>query len=417
MVKKKIPLSEETNIVHGTHSHHSSSMDLVAPIHMTSTFKFKNADHGAGVFAGTSEGYVYTRISNPTIDLLQEKMAVIEGGEAAIATSSGMSAIASVSLSLAKPGDSFVSCNSVYGGTFALFNHHLKSFKIKPKFISPSSCCSTKQIEKLIQKNTRFLFVETPANPTLDVIDIEMWVSIAKKHKIPLVVDNTFATPYLQKPLTLGADIVIHSATKYLGGHGDIIGGIIVSNQKMIDHIKESYVMHYGPVISPFNAWLILRGIKTLALRMDKHCDSALKIANWLKGHPKVLNVHYPGLESHPGHDIALKQMKKFGGMIAFEVNGGITAGKRVMNNVKICILAVSLGDCETLIQHPASMTHSTYSKKEREKAGITDGLIRLSVGLENVDDIISDLDNTLSLVRPPAKKKKRKMKSSNTCG
>ncbi len=407
MTKLPKNASEETKIVHGTHFGHSPSLDLVEPIHMTSTFKFKNAEHGAGVFAGTNEGYVYTRISNPTIDQLQDKMAMLEDGQAAIATASGMSAIASSALSLAKPGDNFISCNSVYGGTFALFRKHLKSLDIKPGFISPSEAASAKAIIRLINKKTKFFYLESPANPTLDVIDIALWASIAKKHKIPLIVDNTFATSYLQKPLNLGANIVVHSATKYLGGHGDIIGGIIVGSRKMMTRIKEEYFIHYGPIISPFNAWLILRGIKTLAVRMERHCDNALKIARWLETHPKVEKVHFPGLKSHAGHLVAKKQMKKFGGMIAFEVNGGITAGKRIMNNVKVCTLAVSLGDCETLIQHPASMTHSTYTKKEREKAGITDGLIRLSVGLENAGDIISDLENALSLVRPPSKRKK----------
>ncbi len=365
---------------------------------MTSTFKFKNSDHGAEIFQGTSQGYVYTRISNPTVDLLQKKMAVLEDGESAIATSSGMSAIASVSMALAKPGDNFVACSTVYGGTFAFFNRHLRDLQIEPRFVHPSSRGSKAQIERLLDKQSKFLYMETPANPTLDVIDIEMWASVAKKHGIPLIVDNTFASPYLQRPLNLGADIVVHSATKYLGGHGDIVGGVIVGTRKMTDYIKDEYVMHYGPVISPFNAWLILRGVKTLALRMEKHCDNAMRVAQWLETHPKVTEVHYPGLNSHPDHHIAKKQMKKFGGMVAFEVKGGLEAGKKVMDNVELCILAVSLGDCETLIQHPASMTHSTYTKEERANAGITDGLIRLSLGIEDADDIIRDLENALSL-------------------
>ncbi|QTA88438.1 trans-sulfuration enzyme family protein [Desulfonema magnum] len=391
-------LTKETEIVHGIHTTHSTSRDLVPPIHMTSTFKFKDSDHGAEIFQGTSQGYVYTRISNPTVDLLQEKMAVLEEGESAIATSSGMSAIASVSMALAKPGHNFVACSTVYGGTFAFFNKHLRDLNIEPRFIHPSSHGSKAQVERLVDNQTKFLYMETPANPTLDVIDIEMWASVAKTHGVPLIVDNTFASSYLQRPLKLGAEIVVHSATKYLSGHGDIVGGIIVGTEKMTDYIKEEYIMHYGPAISPFNAWLILRGIKTLALRMEKHSDNALKVAQWLEAHPKVTEVHYPGLNTHPDHHIAKKQMKKFGGMVAFEVKGGLEAGKKVMDNVELCILAVSLGDCETLIQHPASMTHSTYTKEERAKAGITDGLIRLSLGIEDADDIIRDLENALSL-------------------
>ncbi|MDY6855033.1 MAG: aminotransferase class I/II-fold pyridoxal phosphate-dependent enzyme [Thermodesulfobacteriota bacterium] len=397
MAKKRKRQRIETEIVHGIHSTHTTSMDLVPPIHMTSTFKYKNTDHSSRVFAGTQQGFVYTRISNPTVELLQEKIALLEGGEAAIATASGMSAISAVSLSLARPDDNFISCNSIYGGTFALFNKHMRDFRIEPRFLSPSSCHYKRQIIELIDENTSFLYIETPANPTLDIIDIAMWKSIAKEHGLPLIVDNTFATPYLQRPLSLGADIVIHSATKYLGGHGDIIGGIIVGTEEMVDHIKKEYIEHFGPIISPFNAWLVLRGIKTLALRMERHSNNALKVARWLSGHPKVEKVYYPGLESHPCYEIAKRQMSKFSGMLSFEIIGGIHEGKKVMDKVKTCILAVSLGDCETLIQHPASMTHSTYSAKERESAGITDGLIRLSVGIEAADDIIMDLENALS--------------------
>ena len=327
-------------------------------------------------------------------------MAVLEGGEDAIATSSGMSAIASAAITLAKPGDNFISCTTVYGGTFALFTQRFKDLKIEARLIPPSSCCTTKEIEKLLDKKTKFLYMETPANPTLDIIDIAMWAGVAKRHNIPLIVDNTFATPYLQNPLQLGADIIIHSATKYISGHADIIGGIIVGTKKMMDQIKEEYVHDFGPIMSPFNAWLFLRGIKTLAVRMERHCINALKIAKWLEAHSKVAKVYYPGLASHAGHQIAQKQMKYFGGMISFEVTGGIKAGKTVMDNVQICTLAVSLGDCDTLIQHPASMTHSTYSKEDREYAGITDGLIRLSVGIESADDIIADLENTFLLIR-----------------
>jgi len=388
--------TKETQVVHGISTSHTTSKDLVPPVHLSSTFKFKSVEHGASVFKGEEDGFIYSRIANPTVDLLIEKMSVIENGEAALATSSGMSAISSVILSLAKPDDNFISCNSIYGGTFAFFNEHLKKFKIIPHFVPASSFLEMSRIEDLIDNNTRFIFFETPANPTIDVIDIEMAASVAKKHNIYLVVDNTFATSYLQNPLDIGADLVVHSATKYLGGHGDSIGGIIVGQKKIIKLIKEHHIVHFGPMISPFNAWLILRGIKTLALRMEKHCENAMEIAKWLEKNPKIEKVYYPGLLSHKGHDIAKKQMKKFGGIISFEIKGGIDAGKMFMNRLKMCIMAVSLGDCETLIQHPASMTHSTYSKKERQKAGINDGLIRLSVGIENSNDIIHDLEQAL---------------------
>ncbi len=399
MSKKTDQFAEETKIVHGIKSCYTTSMDLVPPIHMTSTYKFKDLDHGSGIFEGTDEGYLYTRISNPTTDLLQEKMALLEKGEDAIATSSGMSAISSVVMSLAKAGNNFVACNAVYGGTFALFNTHLKKFQISPKFISPQLGNDINKVEDLIDSKTCFLYIETPANPTLDIIDIAAWASIAKKHDIPLIVDNTFGSPYLQKPLIFGADIVIHSATKYLGGHGDIIGGIIVGSKKMITKIRDNYFNHFGPAMSPFNAWLILRGIKTLAIRMNRHSETGLKVAQWLEKHPKIDKIYYPGLQSHPAYALASKQMTKFSGIMSFEVKGGMEAGKIILNSVNLCILAISLGDCETLIQHPASMTHSTYSTEELHEAGISEGLIRLSIGLEDSDDIINDLEQSLSKV------------------
>jgi len=397
MTNRTDNLKEETRIVHGITTCHTTSMDLVPPIHMTSTFKFKDQAQGAAIFAGTEEGYLYTRISNPTVDLLEEKMSLLEGAEDAIATSSGMAAVASIVMSLVRPGENIVACNALYGGTFALFNTHLKSLNIEVRFLSPDSSNERNKILPLIDEKTRLLYIETPANPTLDIIDIQLWALIAQEHNIPLAVDNTFASPYLQKPISLGAKIVIHSATKYLGGHGDIIGGMIVSDSAMIQLIKDEYVNHFGPAMSPFNAWLILRGVKTLAIRMERHSSSALTIARWLEKHPAIQKVYYPGLATHSRHEIAMRQMKGFSGIIAFEVKGGIEAGKKLLNGVKLCILAVSLGDCETLIQHPASMTHATYSKEDLQRAGIAEGLIRLSVGLEHPDDIIEDMEQALS--------------------
>lgn len=399
MTEKKKQLSKETEIVHGIAGNPTISMDLVPPIHMTSAFRFNNADHGAALFSGAEEGYIYSRISNPTTAMLEKKVSRLEGGDEGIAAASGMAAIASVALTLAKPGDNFVSCTTVYGGTFALFNKHLRSLGINPRFISPAVASDPEQTEKQVDEKTRFLYMETPANPTLDIIDIRLWADIAGRRGIPLVVDNTFATPYLQNPIFHGADLVVHSATKYIGGHADIIGGLVVGAKSFISRIREEFMHSFGPTLSPFNAWLFLRGIKTLAVRMERHCASAGRIAQFLANHPKVEKVHYPGLPSHPGHGTAKRQMCGFGGMMAFEVVGGIAAGKKIMDNVEVCTLAVSLGDCDTLIQHPASMTHSTYTKAEREKAGITDGLIRLSVGIEDPGDIIDDLENALALL------------------
>ncbi len=399
MAGNKTDFHEETHIVHGIRSRHTTSMDLVPPIHMTSTFSFRNQQHGADVFAGIDEGFIYTRIGNPTVAQLQEKMAMLEGYEDAIAVSSGMAATAAVVMSLARPGDNIVACNALYGGTFALFHDHLADFSIETRFLSPADSNDGDMVASRVDEKTRLLYLETPANPTLAIIDIALWAGIAQKSGIPLVVDNTFASTYLQKPVKLGADIVVHSATKYLGGHGDIIGGIIVTSKDLVEVIRKSYFHHFGPTMSPFNAWLILRGLKTLALRMQRHCESAQHIAEWLETHPAVKQVHYPGLPSHARHELACRQMKGFSGIVAFELLQGIEAGKTVMDTVKLCKLAVSLGDCETLIQHPASMTHSTYGSKDLAQAGIAEGLVRLSVGLEDHSDIIADLDQALSAV------------------
>lgn len=392
-------VSPATTVVHGIHGHHATTLDLVPPIHLTSTFVFKNADHGAGCFAGTDDGYIYTRLGNPTLDLLGEKMAAIEGAEAGLTAASGLAAIAAIAMTLCRPGDNFLCCSSLYGGTFALFNRHMRDFGVEPRFLPPADCRHEEKIAAATDAKTRFLFIETPANPTLDVLDISLWAGVAKKRGVPLAVDNTFPTPWLSRPLELGADIVVHSGTKYLSGHGDIIGGMIVGSKELMTRIKKDYLNNFGPTMSPFTAWLFLRGIKTLAVRMEKHCDNAEKIAVFLEKHPKVTKVWYPGLASHPDHALAKKQMSRFGAMIAFEVAGGIDAGRKLMDNVQLCTLAVSLGDCETLIQHPASMTHASIPREERQKAGITDGLIRLSVGIEDAGDLIADLDETMKLI------------------
>jgi methionine-gamma-lyase len=371
--------------------------DVIPPLHMTSTFRFQDADHGADIFAGRRDGYVYTRIANPTLDRFHTQLADLEGAEDAASTASGMAAVASVAMTLARPGDNLVACSTLYGGTYALFHHHLRQFGIEPRFIPPRHAGDPARLQALADERTRFFYMETPANPTLDIVDISQWAGVAAGLGIPLVVDNTFATPFLQQPLALGADLVVHSATKYLGGHADLVGGAVVGGKAHLRRIRTDTLHHFGPVLSPFNAWLILRGIKTLAVRMERHCQNAATLALRLEGHPKVKRVHYPGLSAHPGHAVAARQMNGFGGMLAFEIKGGVAAGKAAMDAVKLCTLAVSLGECATLIQHPASMTHSTYSPAERRAAGIGDGLIRLSVGIEDVEDIWQDLDQALA--------------------
>jgi methionine-gamma-lyase len=366
------------------------------PIYQSSTFAFKNAKHGAALFAGEDEGYVYTRLGNPTQTALEREMAFLEGGEAALCFSSGMAAISGVIMALCRCGDNLVSSDTVYGGTHNLYKETLPLWNIQVKEVNATDLG---KIEEAIDNKTKLLFIESPANPTLSIIDIRECAKIAKKHEIPLVIDNTFATPYLQRPLDMGAEIIIHSATKYIGGHGDTIAGIVIGKKELINNLRMQILRDLGGVISPLNAWLLLRGLKTLPVRMDRHCANALEIAKFLSLHPKINWVMYPGLTTHPQHELASKQMKKFGGMITFEVKGGRKAGEKLMNNVGLITLAVSLGDCDSLIEHPASMTHSTYSAEELEEVGISEGLIRLSVGLEDPVDIIKDLKLALKKI------------------
>ena len=319
-------------------------------------------------------------------------MALLEGADDGVATASGMSAIASTVLGLVKSGENIVTSGTLYGGTYRLFSEYLPKLGIEVRFVSPLA--SAQDIVNKVDSKTKLLFIETPSNPTLDIIDINLWyvASRSTDFNMPLVVDNTFCSPYLQQPIKHGADLVVHSATKYLNGHGDCLGGIVVGYQEYIDKTRGANT-YFGPTMSPFNAWLILRGLKTLGLRMRKQCENAQYLVNFLLYlNDKITKVYYP-------HTGTFGQMKYGGGMIAFELGGGLKAGKTLMNNLKLCTLAVSLGDCETLIQHPASMTHSTYTATERKRFGISDGLIRMSIGIENVEDIYNDLKQALDRV------------------
>ena len=312
--------------------------------------------------------------------------------------SSGMGAISSTLWTVLKAGDHIVTDKTLYGCTFALMNHGLTRFGVEVTFVDTSNL---DEVKNAMKKNTRVVYLETPANPNLKIVDLEALSKIAHTNPNTLViVDNTFATPYMQKPLKLGADIVVHSVTKYINGHGDVIAGLVVTNKELADQIRFVGLKDMtGAVLGPQDAYYIIRGMKTFEIRMERHCANAKKVVEFLNKHPKIEKVYYPGLETHPGYEIAKKQMKDFGAMISFELKGGFEAGKTLLNNLKLCSLAVSLGDTETLIQHPASMTHSPYTKEEREAAGITDGLVRLSVGLENVEDIIADLEQGLEKI------------------
>lgn len=368
---------------------------LTPPLHLTSTFAFDTAEEGGRRFAGEAEGHIYTRISNPTCALLEQRMASLEGGEAGLALASGMGAITSVLWTLLSPGDEILVDKTLYGCTFAYLHHGLSRWGITVTHVDMTR---PQNVARAQGASTRVVYFETPANPNMRLVDIAAVASLARARGIKVVVDNTYATPYLTRPLSLGADVVVHSATKYLGGHGDLVAGIAVGSSEIIDEVRLFGMKDMtGAVMAPFNAMLVLRGLKTLALRMDRHCQSASLVARWLNRHPQVSRVHYPGLPGFAQRDLARRQMAQPGGMIAFEVHGGMRAGVRIMNELKMIRRAVSLGDAETLIQHPASMTHSTYTADERAAHEISDGLIRLSVGLEDVADIVADLRQAMT--------------------
>ncbi|MDW7678254.1 MAG: methionine gamma-lyase [Bacillota bacterium] len=383
-----------TQSIHGGYQKNTMGA-LASPIYQTSTFTFESADQGGRRFLGEEEGYVYSRTSNPSCTEVEVKLALLEEGEAAVATGSGMGAISSALWTLVKSGDHVVAGETIYGCTFSLLNHGITRFGVEVTFVDTKD---PENVRRAMKPNTRLVFLETPANPTLDLADLEAICRIAHAQEgCRVIVDNTFCTPYLQKPLTMGADVVVHSATKYLNGHGDVIAGFVVGSQALMDEVRCFGLKDMtGASLSPFNAFLIARGMKTLDIRMERHCANAEKVARFLKGHPAVEKIYYPGFEDFPQYELAKRQMKLPGAMIAFEVAGGKEGGKKVMDNVHLCSLAVSLGDAETLIQHPASMTHATYAPEELAEAGISQGLVRLSVGLEDPEDIISDLKQVL---------------------
>lgn len=386
-----------TTIIHAGQSPDPRTGALSTPIYQTSTFVFDTAEQGAARFALEEEGFIYTRLGNPTQQALELKMAALEKAEAAIAVASGMTAIAASLWTLCRSGDHIIAADTLYGCSHALLSHSVPKFGIEVTFVDAAD---PENIRKAMQPNTKAVYIETPANPTLTIIDIAETAKLVHGYNALLIVDNTFMSPYCQRPLELGADIVVHSATKYINGHGDVIAGVVLGKKDFIDQVRFVGVKDItGGCISPFNAWLTLRGLKTLGVRMERHCNNAMQVAHYLAGHPKIQRVYYPGLKNHPQHQLALTQMFSFGAIISFEVIGGVEAGRLIMNNVTLCALAVSLGDTETLIQHPASMTHSPIPREERLKAGISDGLIRLSVGLEDPEDIIGDLEQALALL------------------
>lgn len=369
---------------------------ISTPIYHSSVFAFENAEKGSAIHEGEIPGYFYSRINNPTQEALETALAKIEKGEAAIVFSSGMAAISNGLLTLLASGDHLVAPESIYASTSGLMNYLQESVGIEVTFVDGTQPGA---YEDAIKQNTKLLYLESPANPTLKLCDIDTIVSIAKKKGLKTIMDNTFATPYNQNPLERGVDVVAHSMTKYIGGHGDILAGALVGTEDFVELCRWNTNKYFGGVASPMTCWLALRGIKTLAVRMERHNENALEVARFLESHPNVVKVHYPGLESHPQHELAVRQMGGFGGMISFEV-AGVDEGRTLINSVELCTLAVSLGDVSTLIQHSASMTHASVSPELRKRAGIGDGLIRLSVGIENKHDIIADLATALKKIR-----------------
>ncbi|MFW5725165.1 MAG: trans-sulfuration enzyme family protein [Bacteroidota bacterium] len=364
------------------------------PIYQTSTFRFKNAQHGADCFSGKSNGYIYTRIGNPTIRAFEKNIAELENGFDGIATSSGMAAITSVYMALLGAGSHIVSSDAVYGPARGVLEQDFCRFNVEATFVNTSH---TENILKAIRPNTKVLYVETPANPTMEITDLKACAKIAKEKGLLLVVDNTFSSPFLQKPLNLGADVVLHSITKFINGHADIVGGVIVAKDPEIYKKIRHTMVYMGCNMDPTQSFMVLRGVKTLALRIERAEQNAAKVAAFLQNHPKVAWIKYPGLPSHPQHDLAKTQMEGFGSMMSFGLKGGYEAGRKLMDNVHLAILAVSLGGVETLIQHPASMTHAGVSHEHKIKAGITDDLVRFSVGIEDAEDIIADLEQAFT--------------------
>lgn len=363
-----------------------------APLYLTSSFVFDDAEDMRASFAEEKEKNLYSRFSNPNVTEFINKMTVLEEAESGYAFATGMAAIFSTFAALLDSGDHIVSCRSVFGSTHTLFTKYFPKWNIKTSYFKANELAN---IEALIQENTKILYVETPTNPGVDVLDLAHLGALAKKHNLLFVVDNCFATPYLQKPIQFGADLVIHSATKLIDGQGRVLGGVVVGKESLI---REIYLFsrNTGPALSPFNAWVLSKSLETLSVRVDKHCENAFELAKTLEKHPKVAIVKYPFLPSHPQYETAKKQMKLGGNIIAFQVKGGVDKGRNFLNAIQLCSLSANLGDTRTIVTHPASTTHSKLSKEDRLEVGITDGLIRVSVGLENVNDIINDIKQAL---------------------
>ncbi|WP_449598815.1 trans-sulfuration enzyme family protein [Niallia sp. Marseille-Q9988] len=383
----------DTKLIHGTHPQVLKSKAISNSIIPAVAYAFPNIETATAAVVGDIPNVYYGRYGNPTLRTLEQKIAFLENGEDALGLSSGMAAIATAILAFAKKDDHIIITKDIYGGTYNFLSTIAKRYGIFFDFID---CTDSKYIVKAIKPNTKAIFIETPSNPLLTILDIQEIANVSKQYDLPLIVDNTFMTPYLQKPLDLGATIVVHSATKYINGHGDVLAGFIIGKERIIELMRKNFMGNLGQNLNAFDSYLILRGLKTMAIRMNKHCENALQIANYLKSHPSIQEVYYPGLTTHPQHSLAKKQMKQMGGIISFEVKGNYETAVKFLNSLKLAYISFSLGDPETFVQHPASMTHSSIPEVERAKMGITNTLIRLSAGLENAIDIIHDIDQAL---------------------
>jgi len=386
--------SPETTVIHAGQEPDPVYGGVSVPIYQSSTFAFASAEQGAARFAGKEKGFIYTRLGNPTIRALEESLATLEGGFDASATATGMAAVTTIYTALLDKDAHVIGTASIYGPSRTVLETEFSRFGVRADFVDTSDI---RNVEAALRPETRLLFVETPANPTLAVTDLRACARITRERGIPLVVDNTFSSPLLQNPLALGADVVMHSLTKFINGHSDVVGGAIVAREEAFHRRLRKVLVLMGGTMDPHQAWLVLRGVRTLALRVEKSQRSAAELAPWLAAHPKVAWLNYPGLPSHPQHALAKEQMKGFGSMLCFGLRGGYEAGRRMINAVRLCTLAVSLGGIESLIQHPASMTHAGMAREHREMAGISDDLIRLSVGCEGVEDIRADLEQALA--------------------
>lgn len=371
----------------------SANNEHSAPLYLTSSFVFDTAEDMRAAFNDETDDYIYSRYTNPNVNEFVEKVCLLEKAEAGVAFASGMAAIYTTFMALLKSGDHIVSCSSVFGATHAIFTKYFPKLNITHSYFNTNDVA---EIESLIRPETRFIYLETPTNPAIELIDLELVASVAKKHKLLLIVDNCFATPYLQQPITLGADLVIHSATKYMDGQGRVLGGITVGKKELVNDIY-LFGRLTGPSLSPFNAWVLSKSLETLALRMDRHCENALYVAQSLEGNAKLENVSYPFLPSHPNHAIAKKQMKAGGGIITVTVKGGYEAAKQFLDKLQMIKISPNLGDARTIATHPASSTHCKLSEQERQTVGITPSLIRISIGLENKEDILNDILNALN--------------------